>query len=218
MTSVQQNSQESHVSTGAYSILESPKVYDFVENIVGARKMRERFVNQFVRPFSGARILDIGCGTGVILDHLPEDVEYVGYDLNPRYIALAQKRHGRRGQFICARVDEMPSGTEEDNLFDLVLAMGILHHLDDDEASTLIRTAYHHLKPGGHLVSIDGCYHDGQSRIARFLISRDRGKAIRTPEAYEKLVLSHFTLDETNVATDIFRIPWSGFSMRALKR
>ena len=217
MTPLQQSSQESHVSTGAYSILESPTVYDLFENMVGAHKMRMYFIRTCVRPFPGARILDIGCGTGTILDYLPENVEYVGYDLNAQYISLAQRKRSGRGDFICARVDEIPVPTEEDNRFDFVLAIGILHHLNDNEAATLIRAAYHHLKPGGHLASIDCCYHSGQSRLAKFLISRDRGKAVRTPAAYKKLVSSHFSPVDTSIATDLYRIPYSCFTMRAAK-
>ncbi len=213
-----ETTQESHVSTGAYSILESASVYGLLQKMVGAHRTRKYFIEKYVHPFSGAHILDIGCGTAVILDYLPEDVKYVGYDLNAQYIAAAQKKHGDKGQFICARVEEMPAQREAAYQYDIVLAMAILHHLDEDEAGKLIRAAYHHLKPGGHLATLDGCYHADQSPIARFIISRDRGKNVRTPEGYKELVSSHFEPVVADVETHLYRMPYSLFMMRAVKR
>ncbi len=44
-------------------------------------------------------------------------------------------------------------------------------------SSRLARAA---LRPGGRLVTADGCYLDGQSRIARLLLKMDRGRHVRT--------------------------------------
>src|SRR4029077_4323462 len=83
----------SHRSTGLYRIFESAAVYERFQRLLGSDAARRRFVLDFLRPCPGARILDIGCGTGAILDHLPPNVDYVGYDLNPRYIEDARRRH-----------------------------------------------------------------------------------------------------------------------------
>src|SRR5687767_12267546 len=120
----------SHRSTGIYRILETATVYDRFQRLLGGDAARRRFVRDFLRPSPEIRILDIGCGTGTILGYLPREVDYVGYDLNPRYIEEARRRHAGRGRFFCARVEEAP---EEPGGFDLVLATAILHHLEDPE-------------------------------------------------------------------------------------
>jgi SAM-dependent methyltransferase len=206
----------SHRSTGIYRIFESAAVYERFQRLLGSEAARRRFVRDFLRPSPGARILDIGCGTGAILDHLPADVDYVGYDLNPNYIEEAHRRHPGRGRFYCARVEEAPETAEETaEGFDLVLAAAILHHLEDPEAGRLIASAHRHLRPGGALVTLDPVRHPGQSPVARLLIALDRGRRVRTAEGYRGLAAACFPSVETALLTDLMAIPYSHFLMRA---
>jgi SAM-dependent methyltransferase len=205
----------SHRSTGIYRIFESAAVYDRFQRLLGGDGARRRFVHELLRPPQGARILDIGCGTGTLLDHLPADVDYVGYDLNPRYIEDARRRHPGRGRFFCARVEEAP----DDDLgrFDVVLAAAILHHLEDAEAGRLIASAHRHLRPGGLLVTLDPVRHPGQPWVARLLVALDRGRRVRTPEGYLGLATASFPAVESALLTDLLPIPYSHFLMRARK-
>lgn len=202
------------LSSGLYRLMERAGVYEGFQKALGARAARRRFVGEFLRPSSGARILDIGCGTGSLLDDLPADVEYAGYDLNPAYIAEAERRYGSRGRFFHARVGEEPALSES---FDLVVAKGVLHHLSDSDAGRLIRDAHGHLREGGCLVTSDPVFHPGQSPIARFLISRDRGRRVRTPEGYRALLAACFSEIEERLVTDLLTVPYSHFILRAQK-
>jgi SAM-dependent methyltransferase len=205
----------SHRSGGLYRVLEFSRAYEGCQRLLGGRAARDRFVREFVRPEPGARILDVGCGTGSLLDHLPADVDYVGYDPNERYLATARERYGERGRFFQARVGE--SLPLEASSFDLVVAKALVHHLDDDEANHLFRSARAHLRPGGALVTIDPVFHDHQSRFARALISRDRGCGVRTPEGYRCLLEAHFERLQGWLLTDQLRIPYSHYVQRALR-
>ncbi len=200
------------VSHGIYRLLERAGLYEWFQRLLGAQAVRQRFVEERLRPFPGARLLDIGCGTGSLLDHLPPDVDYAGYDPNPSYIAAAERRYGSRGQFFCARVGDEPPLAGG---FDLVVAKGVLHHLSDADADRLVRNARAHLREGGWLVTADPVLHPGQSRIARFLVSRDRGRQVRSPEGYRALVAPYFSEIETSLVTDRLAIPYSHFLMRA---
>ena len=86
------------ITTGLRAVLSSPKVYDFLQMVMGAHSARWELVHEHVRPVSGCRILDVGCGTARILDYLP-NVEYHGFDLSQRYIDDATQRYGARGHF-----------------------------------------------------------------------------------------------------------------------
>jgi 2-polyprenyl-3-methyl-5-hydroxy-6-metoxy-1,4-benzoquinol methylase len=204
----------SHRSTGIYRIFESAAVYERFQRLLGGDAARRRFVRELLRPSPGARILDIGCGPGSILDHLPDDVDYVGYDLNPKYIEEARLKYPGRGRFFCARVEDAP---DEPGGFDLVLAAAILHHLEDPEAGRLMASAWRHLRPGGSLVTLDPVRHPGQSPVARLLVALDRGRRVRTPEDYRALAAARFPAVETTLLTDLLPIPYSHLLMRAGK-
>jgi len=197
---------------GLRALLSSPMLFDFMQNLVGADGLRKTYVREYVRPVPGARILDIGCGTAAILDYLPQEVEYEGYDLSARYIEHARKKYGPRGRFFCERVSGL--SLREPHRFDIVLASGVLHHLNDDEAGDLFKVAALGLRPSGVLITHDNVYVEGQSRMARYLISKDRGSHVRTPAQYEALARSVFSHAETATRHDLLRIPYTHFFMR----
>lgn len=177
------------ITHGVRVILSHPFIYSSLQSFMGAHKARQSFVVNFVRPFSGMKVLDMGCGPADILAYLP-DVEYWGFDISENYISQARKRFGKRGEFHPKQLqmtdlERLPS-------FDMVLAIGLLHHLDDAVATDVMRLAYRALKPGGRLLTIDPCFDPGQNQIARFLIGKDRGQNVRTREGYASIASQIF--------------------------
>ena len=77
-------------------VLAAPWVYDLAQYVIRGTAYGPDFVSQYVKAKPGDRVLDIGCGTGVMLHHLP-DVEYVGFDMSEAYIDACRKRFGNRG-------------------------------------------------------------------------------------------------------------------------
>jgi trans-aconitate methyltransferase len=53
------------------------------------------------------RVVDVGCGTGEILDFLPAGIHYHGFDLDPNYIAAAREKYSDRGRFECADITKV---------------------------------------------------------------------------------------------------------------
>lgn len=195
-------------TTGLHSILSAPWAYDFLQNALGARKARDRIIREHVRPGPSVTVLDIGCGTGEIVPHLPTGVSYHGFDLSPLYIESATRRFGDRATFHCMDiVDYQPAANGQPA--DVVLAIGILHHLDDDVAIKLMRAARSKLKPGGRLVTMDGTLVKGQSPMARKLILRDRGQNIREPEGYAGLARQSFEDVKVTIRHDLLYVPYT---------
>ncbi len=190
-------------------VLSIPAIYNLFVRVVSGNG-QSRYVTEYVRPEVGDRILDIGCGPSNILEYL-EGVEYVGLDLSPRYIDSARKRYGHRATFYCKKVGR--DTFNESSSFDIVLANGLIHHLNDREAISFCQLARTVLRSGGRLVTMDGCYLEGQSAIARFLISMDRGEYVRTQDQYLTLADTAFPDIRTNILHDMIRIPYTHIIM-----
>jgi len=186
------------------SILNLPWAYELWGSIIGSDEYRKTLVREYIRPRKDDRILDIGCGPGSMVTYLPTS-EYIGFDANPEYISSAQRRFPEV-QFICDRVGE--HNLPQSEYFDIVIALGIVHHLDDPEAAQLFRMAHHALKPEGKLVTLDGVWVDNQSSITRFLLGRDRGRFVRCKDAYVELASKSFSNIQAAVRYDMLRIPY----------
>jgi cyclopropane fatty-acyl-phospholipid synthase-like methyltransferase len=134
-------------------------------------------------------------------------VKYVGFDASQEYIKAAQTRYGVRATFICEQVST--TTLKEPSSFDIVLAIGILHHLDDAEALQLFHLAQAALKPGGRLITFDGVFVEKQSPFARYIISRDRGQNVRTKEGYLAIASQVFSNIAVTIRHDLLRIPYT---------
>lgn len=186
--------------------LTDPRCYAFTQRFFGARRARRRIVERYLLPKPGDRILDIGCGTGDLLEMLPE-VDYVGFDLSAEYIDAARRRYGHRATFHHADIQAADLTAEAP--FDLVTATGVLHHLDGAGAQRLMTLAAGALAADGRLVTFDGVHVPGQSVLARWLLEHDRGAYIRTPDEYLAVCRPHFADVRCHVVSDFLYVPYT---------
>ncbi len=185
--------------------LNYPSWYRLLQRTIGNPKSRETFVNSYLRPVAGERLLDLGCGTGTIVDFLPP-LEYYGLDNNAYYIDFAKKKFGKQAKFFNADLCALPwpvSGS-----FDRAMAIGVLHHLSDEQALQVLKNAKKMMKPGAKLVTLDGCYETNQSPIAHFLLSMDRGKYVRNKDGYAALVRPFFKQVSFHFERKLLRVPY----------
>jgi SAM-dependent methyltransferase len=175
---------------GLWSPLFSPQLYEAFHHLIGARRWLKRFTADVIRPQSGDRIFDIGCGPGALLRYLPAETTYVGFDYNEAYVEHARRINGDLGRFICDDVGNF----ERHGLgqADIVIAIGTIHHLADDLALSMLRASASALKRGGRLITVDPCFHPEQSTLQRFVVSNDRGMHVRPFCRYVELVCTVF--------------------------
>lgn len=192
-------------------VLAAARVYSAFGRLLGATRARKQYVEGYVKPRPGDRILDIGCGPADILEAL-DDVEYLGIDQSAEYIESARHRYGTRGRFVVETVGE--GFVQRYSGFDIVLATGLVHHLRDEDAVALFQAAKAALKPGGVLVTFDGAFVEGQSMVARYLARSDRGLFVRRPDEYVRLASAVFPSVEMRVRHDLLRIPYTHVIMR----
>jgi SAM-dependent methyltransferase len=194
-------------NSGVKGWLEVPFLYNLFQDAIGGNALRRRFINSNVRAKPGDKIIDIGCGPAQILTWLP-DVDYLGLDINYAYIASAKRTHAGKGTFVVGDTRSL----WDDPRFrdaDIVVGLGILHHLGDDDASHCIRFAHRALKQGGRFVSLDACWVPNQGFLSRYIMSKDRGQNIRTEQEYCRLARKIFKDVETWIDTKPMRIPYA---------
>ncbi|HEX8708508.1 MAG TPA: class I SAM-dependent methyltransferase [Pyrinomonadaceae bacterium] len=111
---------------------------------VGRRRIIGSFVEKICAELgeSRPRILDVGCGTGANLELLGRYGDAEGVDVSPDALAFCRQRgleHVRQGA-----AEKLPYA---DGSFDLVTALDVVEHLDDDVAG--LREMRRVLRPGG---------------------------------------------------------------------
>lgn len=130
------------------------------------------------------------------------------------YIDAARKRFGSRGKFLCERVGKDVQAAQ--GLFDIALAHGVLHHLNDSEAMDLFDIAYRSLKrrsPCDHRRLLRA----RRARLARYLLSKDRGEFVRSQPQYEALARSAFSNIAVHVRHDFLRVPYTHIIMECTR-
>jgi ubiquinone/menaquinone biosynthesis C-methylase UbiE len=130
----------------------------------------------------GLRSLDLGCGPGAFADLFDGD-DYVGADLNARYIEHA--RRTRKGTFVVsdARKLDLPDGR-----FDQVLIFGLLHHLSDEETRAVLAESKRLLVPGGRILAIEDIPAVSKMNLVGHLLHNiENGEHIRPVEDYKRL-------------------------------
>jgi 2-polyprenyl-6-hydroxyphenyl methylase/3-demethylubiquinone-9 3-methyltransferase len=103
-------------------------------------------------PLAGKRVLDIGCGGGILADAMArKGAEVLGIDLAGKALKVAQL-HALEAQTQGVRYREVSAETlaaEQPESFDVVTCMEMLEHVPDP--SSVVRACATLVKPGGHV-------------------------------------------------------------------
>jgi trans-aconitate methyltransferase len=153
---------------------------------------------ELLHPQPGERILDLGCGDGVLTRRIAESgATVIGVDASPHMIAAARK-HGVDAHLLDG---ESLSFANE---FDAVFSNAALHWMKNQES--MLAGVYRALKPGGRFVAECG----GQGnvaaiRVALLAVLRELGIApeqiehnhFYTPVEYRRLLeAQHFIVED----------------------
>src|SRR5215475_11211643 len=110
-------------------------LYDPIVKLLGGDRARMELLDQAAIQ-TGHRVLDIGCGTGILvtlIKRLHSDVNVVGLDPDPKALARARRKAERSAVTISLDQgfsDELPY---PDLSFDRVFSSFMLHHLQAGE-------------------------------------------------------------------------------------
>jgi ubiquinone/menaquinone biosynthesis C-methylase UbiE len=132
----------------------------------------------------GEKILDLACGTG---DYSPiissPDNSYLGLDINDKYIHSAIKKHSAPNREF--NVQDILELEFKENEFDKSLYIGIMHHLNDEDNLTILKTLKQITNKNVFVLD----WSPGGINIFTNLFSKlDRGKYIRNLNEQVELI------------------------------
>lgn len=139
--------------------------YDLIVALANWVMFRGKLHDLFTRALDlaqlrpGESVLDVGCGTGILLLQARQRVgpagRAVGIDPGVRQIEWARRKAARRGiaaEFDVGGIERLPY---PDATFDAVLSTMMMHHLPDDLKSAGLAEIARVLVPGGRVVVVD---------------------------------------------------------------
>lgn len=132
-------------------------VYDETNTILYSKygKISCENIRKYLSDKSYSKLLDIGSGTGYLIDMLSKehDAEFIGLDLSPEMIKQAESKNIKNAKFVEGRSDMLPF---ENDSFDIVTCSQSFHHYPETDKP--MQEAKRVLKPGGlYILSDTGC-------------------------------------------------------------
>lgn len=132
-----------------YKYIEKYDWVDVVDNFKGLEsifhRLRQFLILRLIRKYKkGSKILDAGCGTGLILRKLPRNT--IGVDINPRNIKKA-KIHAPRAKVIKADIEKLPF---KDGVFTTIISTEVIEH--QPNPAPTVKELKRVLKNGGVII------------------------------------------------------------------
>lgn len=122
-------------------------------NVFRVAYLREHLLEHFAladgpQPLAGLRVLDIGCGGGILSESMAQlGATVCGIDPLPRNIAIAQDHAQQSGLEIDYRCETVEQHALDAGSWDVVLNMEVVEHVEGVDA--FLKTCADLVKPGG---------------------------------------------------------------------
>jgi tRNA (cmo5U34)-methyltransferase len=118
------------------------------------------YYEYFIRDGKSKRVLDLGCGDGIITNELllsDPNIEAVLVDASTDMLSAAKKRlkEHKKIDFIESSFEELPANKKVTGEFDFILSSLAIHHLTMKDKAALFDYIFCLLSPGGAFINID---------------------------------------------------------------
>jgi ubiquinone/menaquinone biosynthesis C-methylase UbiE len=114
-------------------LLDHPRLYELVQRAAGVQRTKE-LLHPYFDEIGQATVLDVGAGTGIYADLVPDEASYVAVDMNAEKLRRVTERWPER-ETVVADATSLPF---EDRSFEHGVCIALAHHLDDRGLTRLV--------------------------------------------------------------------------------
>jgi ubiquinone/menaquinone biosynthesis C-methylase UbiE len=140
-------------------------------------EQRLKIVFDFLEDFNHVKVLDVGCGPGMMAEYfIKRCFEFYGIDISENMINSCVKKFGHLDSMHFS-VGKLQALEFPDSFFDVVLCMGVLEYIAQDELDRAVSELSRVLKPSGTAIFSLSC---NNSFFRKYRRMRNRIKAVIT--------------------------------------
>lgn len=173
-------------------MLEIPWIYNSVQFIFGSPEFK-KVVEFALNQYSNQDVLELGSGTGAFSPQGFRNLTVT--DVNQDYLNAIEVSCNK----VLASAAKLPF---ENSSFNLVFAVGLYHHLSDEDYALSMQEIKRVLRPGGRFLNIDNVPPTQSRRFIAGLVRKlDRGMFVRTQANQLKLMESQFSVIESRIGS-----------------
>jgi ubiquinone/menaquinone biosynthesis C-methylase UbiE len=170
----------------------SASVYNSIVNIFYNKRFL-KFIQEELQPMQGLTILDVPCGTGILINCCKPSF-YVGADIDINRVMDACRRNPHE-DFIVSDASNLAFKNEK---FDRILASGLFHHVNDSTSLKILSEFKRVLSVNGKLIVFEAIWPRNRFNLIG-LVGRklDQGKYVRNVDEYEHLFEQYFKIQKS---------------------
>ena len=197
-------------------VFDNANLYNLFQLVIQKSGTKDFLNREILKSESIERVLDFGSGIGHH-SQLFQGKQYLGIEPSESCVLSAERLYkDSNSTFLVGDHTALKSLTE--GTFDLIFAIGVLHHIDDLVFNEFVEQAFRLLKPGARLMTFDPVLHQHQRKLSKWVVKQDRGQWVRTENEY-LTVIKKFFLDNTDsrIYSKLLRIPYDHILINTTK-
>ena len=118
------------------------------------------FFRHFIGEVDAPRVLDLGCGDGLVVHELLKSDDRIRATLVDGFSEMLESAKKRLAdfdtvQFVQVTFQDLLKDDPLQSNFDFILSSFAIHHLEMEKKKALYKYIYHHLNPDGFFLNID---------------------------------------------------------------
>lgn len=142
-----------------------------------------KIIDRVLKGYRYNDVLDFGCGIGMLAPLFPTE-KYLGFDIDQKAIEYAKATYPKY-KFIVGDATNI----KLKKTFDLIIVIGVLHHLDNREVKSAMGVMKSLLSREGKILIIEAIPPIFKWNIlGQFLRALDNGHFVRTIPSYKTLI------------------------------